>query len=298
MAVRLVLAKNVPAAIHFQVFPSMWTIIPSQAVFADEKLASLSVECPTNMRNDEEFGILVALWCGKIWDRIRVNDVMQQFCFGFLAGEVSVETSAGRIANQGRLEVEACRFKVVQSETNQTKNDAAVGGQFGLEVPKWISFGKAAADLSGHLNRTVSKIEQREGEQYQVFWRVADAGFNFWRVFGVGLNRENVLENKILGDEPLCRVIADGADTIDVSIDFRCDLRDLWFEREMRPDAVRDLRFDKQQDDRNRAAVAARVVAIALKPLKDTDATASWGTVTLARQKFRSARNKTAAVSA
>jgi hypothetical protein len=128
-----------------------------------------------------------------------------------LAGEIVVEPSSGRISNQGRLEVQASRFKIFLTETNRTNKDGAVGGQFGIEFPKWIGFGKGAADLSGHLNRTVSKVEQQEGEQYRIFWRVADAGFNFWRVFGVGLNEENVLENKILGDEPLCTIAADGA---------------------------------------------------------------------------------------
>ena len=87
----------------------MWSISILPPRFADEKLASLSVESPSNMRGDDEFGIIVALWCGKIWDRIEVDGTEHPFCFGFFAGEIVVDTSAGRLSNQGRLEVEASR---------------------------------------------------------------------------------------------------------------------------------------------------------------------------------------------
>jgi len=245
------------------------------------------------MRTDNEIGLLVALWCGKIWDRVQTDGASHQFCFGFLAGEVVVETSAGRISNQGRLEVEAGRFKISQTETDQSKANGSFGGQLGFELPKWLGFAKGAADVGGHLNRTVSKIEQKANEQYRVFWRVADAGFNFWRVFGVGLNEHNVLENKILGDEPLCHIITEGAEKVEVTVSFRCDLRDLWFRLENPGAGPLDPRFEKQQEERNRVAVASRIVAIALKrKTSEVDTSPGWGMVTLARQRLRSVSSR------
>jgi len=269
----------------------MWavSILPPRS--RDEKLASLSVECPRNMRTEDEFGLLVALWCGKVWNCIEADGIRHQFCFGFFAGEVVVETSAGRISNQGRLEVEAGRVKITAKETGESKTDTSVGGQIGFELPKWFGLGKGAADVGGHLNHTVSKIEQKDGEQYHIFWRVADAGINFWRVCGFGLNKENVLENKIIGDEPLCRIAGDREETIQVTVSFRCDLRDLWFQRASQATGPRDVRFDKEQDERNRAAVAGRVIAVALnRRAAAIDDGADFGTVILAKQKLKSVR--------
>jgi hypothetical protein len=242
----------------------MWQVSISPAPFANEKLASLSIECPTNLLNDDGFGLLVALWCGQIRDQITVDGNPQQCTFGFLAGEVVVEPIGGRISNQGRLEVEAGRFKITQSETAQTKKDGSFGGQVGLDVGKLFSLAKAAAEVGGHLNRTVSKTEQKNGEHYQVFWRVADAGHNFWRIFGVGLNSENVLENKILGEDPLCYILAEGAGLVEVSVSLRCDLRDLWFDLNDKSYSPKDARFKKEQEEKNRIAIATRVVAMAL----------------------------------
>jgi hypothetical protein len=266
----------------------MWTISISSARFADEKLASLSVECPTNLVTDRDFGILVALWCGRIRDRININGGLHKFSFGFLAGEVVVEPSGGRISNESRLEVEAGRFKVVQSETDQTKNEGQLAAQLGFDIGKWFGLAKAAADVGGHLNRTVSKTEQKDGEYYQVFWRVADAGHNFWRVFGIGLNAESVLENKIMGEEPLCYIAVDGNQPIEVLVSFRCDLRDLWFQQEDLLQLTRDSRFSKEQDERNRHAIARRVVAIALnRTLNQSGRELTEQSVVLARQKIR-----------
>lgn len=269
----------------------MWTISTSSARFADEKLASLSVESPTNLLSDDSFSLLVALWCGRIRDRIDVDGAPQRFTFGFLAGEVVVQPNGGRISNEGRLEVEAGRFKIIQSETDQTKRDGAIGGQVGIDIGKWFGLAKAAADVGGHLNRTVSKTEQKDGEHYQVFWRVADAGHNFWRVFGIGLNSESVLENKIIGEDPLCRIIAEENHSVDVSVSFRCDLRDLWFQREDPSNSSKDLRFNKEQEERNRTAVATRVVAIALnRSAGEANIEHPDQSIVLARQKLRAER--------
>jgi hypothetical protein len=82
------------------------------------------------------------------------------------------------------------------------------------------------------------------------------------------------------------------AQAIDVTVQFRCDLRDLWFHREGTTSSSSDSRFDKRQDERNRVAVAARVVAVALnRNAAAIDANAGWGTVTLAKQTLRSTKS-------
>lgn len=268
----------------------MWTVSTSSAHFADEKLASLSVECPTNLRTDRGFGLLVALWCGRVRDRIEVEGTLQEISFGFFAGEVAVDPNGGRISNGGRLEVEAGRFKVMQSETDQTKKEGKLGAQLGYDIGKWFGLTKAAADVGGHLNRTISKTEQKDGEYYEVFWRVADAGHNFWRVFGVGLNAEGVLENKIMGDDPLCHIAVDQDDQIEVLVSFRCDLRDLWFQLEASQPS-KDSRFTKEQEARNRNAVARLVVATALnRVVIQSEDEAREQMVVLARQNTRAER--------
>jgi len=267
----------------------MWTITLSRP--RSNELASLSVECPHNLRAADQFGLLIAVWCQRVRDRIEVDGIVQPFSFGFLAGEVFVESTGGRISNQGRLSVEAARFKIVNTEVDQAKKGAAVEGKIAADLPKWLSFGRTGVELGGHLNRTVSKTEQKEGEQYRIFWRVADAGYNFWRIFGIGLNQENLLENKILGDEPLCYIEASDKNQIDVNVSFRCDLRDLWFQRETTPHPI-DRRFDNDQEEKNRTAVARRVIAVALnRKSTNADVKAGYGAVILAAQKLTSVRS-------
>jgi hypothetical protein len=264
----------------------MWTFSILGPRFADEKLASLSVESPTNLRTDEEFGLLVALWCGRIRDHIETENGAQEFCFGFRVGEIAIDLTGGRISNQGRFSLAGSQVKIAQSETDAAKKDGSAGAQLGINVGKWLSgLGKAEADLGGSVNRAISNTEQKERTYSQTSWRIADAGHNFWRVSGFGLNSDNVLENRLLGDEPLCHVIAErGATHIEVLVSFRCDLRDVWFKNEGSLKSQRDARFSEGDAERNRIAIASRICAIALGRTMSNGARKMDGTVILAEQ--------------
>jgi hypothetical protein len=273
----------------------MWTVSITSAQYADEKLASLSIESPANLHTSEGLGLLVGLWCGKLYDRIQTDEGVLKFAVGFQIGEVVVEPKGGQISNRGRLQTTGGHLKIVQSDVSQAKKHGAAGGQLGINFTKWIgSLAKADADVGGRLERTVSHTEQKNHEYTQHYWRVADAGHNFWRVYGLGLNQENVLEHKIIGDEPLCHILPDlDSSSIEVTVTFRCSLKDLWFQRTGGIPAPVDSRFDPNQSELNRAAVAARIAALALGRAANISKSASLeDDIILARQILKAARKK------
>lgn len=273
----------------------MWTVSIMPAQHADEKLASISIESPTNLHTREGLGLLVGLWCGKLHDQIQMEDGILQFAVGFQVGDVVVEPVGGQISNRGRLQTTGGHLKIVQSETDHAKKHGAVGGQLGINLSKWIgSFAKADVKVGGQLERSISQTEQKNREYTQHYWRVADAGHNFWRVYGLGLNQENVLEHRIIGDEALCHVLPEleGA-SIEVTVTFRCSLKDLWFQRTSVAPPSRDLRFDPRQSELNRSAVAARVAALAIgRAATIVKSTSAEDDIVLARQILRAVRKK------
>ncbi|MEH2499151.1 hypothetical protein V1294_005630 [Bradyrhizobium sp. AZCC 1678] len=271
----------------------MWTVSILATQYADEKLASLSIESPTNLHTSEGLGLLVGLWCGRLHDRVQTDEGVLQFAVGFQIGEVVVEPKGGQISNRGRLQTTGGHLKVTQSEVDQAKRHGTVGGQLGVNFTKWIgSLAKADANVGGQVERTISQSEHKDREYIQHFWRVADAGHNYWRVYGLGLNQENVLEHKIIGDEPLCHILPELESTsIDVHVTFRCSLRDLWFQRTSTVPAPVDARFNQKQAEINRAAVAARIAALAIsRTMNIGDSGVTEGDVILARQTLRAVR--------
>src|SRR5216683_6012075 len=135
----------------------MWTVSIMSAQYADEKLASLSIESPANLHTSEGLGLLVGLWCGKLHDRIQTDEGVLQFAVGFQIGEVVVEPKGGQISNRGRLQTTGGHLKIMQSDVDQAKKHGAAGGQLGINLTKWIgSLAKADADVGGRLERTVS----------------------------------------------------------------------------------------------------------------------------------------------
>jgi hypothetical protein len=156
------------------------------------------------------------------------------------------------------------------------------------------SFAKADASVGGQLERTISQSEQKNREYTQQFWRVADAGHNFWRVYGLGLNQEDVLEHKIIGDEPLCHILPElDSSSIEITVTFRCSLKDLWFQRTSTVPAPVDSRFDLRQSELNRAAVAARIAALAIgRSANIGGSVSSDGDIILARQTLAATRKK------
>jgi hypothetical protein len=185
-------------------------------------------------------------------------------------------------------------IKIVQSELTQSSKEGVMNGEGGLDIGDWFEIAKASIKAEGHLKRTATTKVQKDGEYYQVFWRLADAGFNYWRAYGIGLNKEGILEQKIIGDKPLCYIASDqkNADTIMVDVKFQCDLRDLWLEREDKSIVFSDSRFDESQAEKNRIAVAKRICAIALnRAALPLNAASGNAQVMLARQKLQATRN-------
>jgi hypothetical protein len=273
----------------------MWTISVMSAQHADEKLASISIESPENLHTSEGLGLLVGLWCGKLHDRIQTEEGVMDFAVGFQVGEVVVEPEGGQISNRGRLQTTGGHLKIVQSETDQARKHGTVGGNLGINLTKWIgSFAKADAEVGGRLERTVSQTEQKNREYTQHYWRVADAGHNFWRVYGLGLNLENVLEHRIIGDEPLCHILPElDSKSIDVTVTFRCSPKDLWFKRTSVAPASKDSRFDLKQSELNRAAVAARITALAIgRAASIGKSSSAEDDIVLARQILKAVRGK------
>ncbi|WP_234686115.1 hypothetical protein [Bradyrhizobium monzae] len=274
----------------------MWTVSITSTQFADDRLASLSIESPANLHTKEGLGLLVGLWCGRLHDEVQTDQGTLQFSVGFQVGDVVVEPNGGQISNRGRLQTTGGHLKVSQSEIDHAKREGAAGGQIGVNLSKWIgSLAKADVDVGGKIERTTSHSEQKNREYVQHFWRVADAGHNFWRVYGLGLNQENVLEHKIIGDEPLCHILPElESDAIEVLVTFRCSLKDLWFQRTNAISIPTDPRFSQNQAEVNRSVVVARIAAIAIsRTAKSGGSGISEGDLILAKQTLRAARQKT-----
>jgi len=273
----------------------MWTISITSTQFADERLASLSIESPANLHTKEGLGLLVGLWCGRLHDEIQTDQGLLQFSVGFQIGEVVVEPTGGQISNRGRLQTTGGHLKVNQSEIDHAKREGMAGGQFGFNLSKWLgSTVKADVDVGGKIERTTSQSEQRNREYVQQYWRVADAGHNFWRVYGLGLNHENVLEHKIIGDEPLCHILPElESDAIEVLVTFRCSLRDLSFQRTNAIPISADPRFSQRQAELNRVAVVGRIAAIAIsRTAKFGRSGSAEGDLILAKQTLRAELQK------
>lgn len=271
----------------------MWTISITSTQFANEKLASISVESPANLHTSDGLGLLVGLWCGRLHNCVHISDGALEFAVGFHAGDIVVEPRGGQISNKGRLQASGGSLKIKQSDVDEATRHGEIGGHGGLDLSRWIgSLAKLDFAVGGKMDRSSSQSNQKTREFDQPFWRVADAGHNFWRVYGLGLNQENVLEHKIIGDEALCHIIPElEIEKIRISVTFRCSLRDLWFQRTNAPSRPLDLRFQREQEEINRAAVAARIAALAINRTsfgeKDSLANAD---VVLARQTLQAVR--------
>jgi hypothetical protein len=226
---------------------------------------------------------------------MQTDQGLLQFSVGFQVGEVVVEPTGGQISNRGRLQTTVGHLKVSQSEADHAKKEGEAGGHLGINFSKLIgNLGKADVNVGGRIAHTTSQSEQRNREYVQEVWRVADAGYNFWRVYGLGLNQENILEHKIIGDEPLCHILPElESDVIEVLVTFRCSLRDMSFQRTNAIPKSTDPRFSEKQSELNRAAVASRIAAIAIsRTAKSGGSGIAEGDLILAQQGLRATLQK------
>ncbi|MFC1459345.1 hypothetical protein ACETIH_22095 [Microvirga arabica] len=211
-----------------------WMTASARPKFAVERIASVAAEVPTNVRTSEQgLGLLVGLWCGKDRIDLPLEADTHTLAFGFTTGEIVVDVKGGWISTKDRFKQESYRQKRDEKSTQTASRDQKGGVGVGLGISKIANILQLCIDAEAKTSRGLVSLEEIHGEYYHVIWRVADAGHNFWRVFGHGLNEDGVLEHKVLGDEVLCTVVPDpGCSRVDISVTFRCDIRDLWIKTE------------------------------------------------------------------
>jgi hypothetical protein len=227
-----------------------------------ERIASLQAESPINARSNNELGLLVSLWCGRDILEVPAHDAKQSYSFGFTAGEVQIDIKNGNISTTNRYKQEFYREKVDRSLVKKKGRKAKGGLSWSFGLSHFLPRSKISTEISAA--NEANELQTNKNEYWQVFWRVADHGIRTWRVYGAGLNEDNVLENRILGDEILCFVVPDEtASMVEITVSFRCDIRDLWFHPE-RP-ANRAKIFQKSVPiERNKEAVASVLLSKSL----------------------------------
>ncbi|WP_257195962.1 MULTISPECIES: hypothetical protein [unclassified Bradyrhizobium] len=179
-----------------------WDIQVGEPRFAVPRVASLQTVSPRNAHAPDTIGIFVSLWCGR--DHVELgDDGLDWLSYGFRVGEIQIDVKNGRISHEGRYKQEFFRQKVDQNSKDTTTKEGKAGAILGFDIGRMFGATKLGAELGGKLSAGSLVFEEKRGEYFQVIWRVADAGHNVWRLEGTGLNPEGVLENKIVGDEPL-----------------------------------------------------------------------------------------------
>ena len=241
---------------------SEWKVQTEKPRFAISRLASLQVESPINSQTQEGLGVLVVLWCGRESIQVSVEAERRTFSFGFTVGELEVSIKNGRISAENRYKQEIYREKIDQNAKDTSTNEGKVGGAFGVDFSKFFLGAKVGAEAAGNISKGSAVIEEKKGEYYRVYWRVADAGYKYWKCFGFGLNEDNVLENKILGEDVLCYVLPDAQKKeVHILVKYVSDLKDLWFRYE--PEAGSNS-SPVNDFHRNRELVASAIIAKAL----------------------------------
>jgi hypothetical protein len=205
-----------------------WDIHVGEPKFAVPELASLQTLSPRNTHAPDTIGIFVSLWCGR--DHIDLAETgVDWLSYGFRIGEIQIEVRNGDISHEGRFKQEFFRQKVDQNAKDTSAKEGKLGGALGFDFGKLFGNTKLAAEMAGKFSTGSIVFEEKRGEYFRVVWRVADAGHNVWRFDGVGLNADGVLENKIIGDEPLFFVMPDSdADQVHITVKYFGDLFGLW----------------------------------------------------------------------
>jgi hypothetical protein len=179
-----------------------WNIEVGEPKFAVPQLASLQAASPRNTHSADSIGVFVSLWCGR--DHVDLAETsLDWLSYGFRVGEIQVEVTGGVISHEGRYKQEFFRQKIDQGAKDTSEKEGKLSGALGFDFGKLFGTAKLSADAGGKISSGSVVFEEKRGEYFRVAWRIADAGHNVWRVFGDGLNPDGVLENKLIGDEPL-----------------------------------------------------------------------------------------------
>jgi len=232
---------------------SEWKVQLGEPKFAMPQIASLQAASPRNSHSPESIGIFVSLWCGRDVFDLSPNSG-DWLSYGFRIGEVQVEVKGGVISHEGRFKQEFLRERVDQI----AKRSAASGAL----APESSQLEGSLAFKGNNISRGSQFVEEKRGEYFRVVWRVADAAHNTWRVFGDGLNHEGVLENRLIGDDPLFFVEPhEDIDEIRVTVSYFVDLFGLWVDETFRGDGTNGA----DGGLRARQAVSAAILAKALR---------------------------------
>lgn len=266
-----------------------WNVVERPPQYALDRLASLRVEAPTNARNSDSIGLLVSLWCGRVRSHILVGGQPLYFSYGFKIGEVAVHAKEGSIAVNGRFQKEFYRKEI----TSTTKKSRNLDGKGGLSLTAGFAsiLSYLPTSISGELSLAAGQhsIDSSDGKYFHVLWRVADSGHNFWTVFGTGLNDDNVLEHKILGDDVLCFINRNNSSRgISIEVEYRCELRNIWVGDFSRGQTEQqDGRRGVDLFGRNKEAIFSTVLAKSIRSTVDKENNLyEIGVITLASQKL------------
>jgi len=264
----------------------------STAKAAFKKMASINVEVPRNAIGNESLGLLVGLWCQKDSVDVSAAGRPAPVQFGFRAGDLYVETKNCRISNKNRYSSVA--YEVEIGEEKRKSLEAGAGAEGGFDLGSIVSFipflqGKATAKIA----RDQVSTERSAGTYKLRVWRCADGGRDFWRLHGVGLNQDHVLENRLLGDETLCDLtFEDASSPMTVTVTFVANLRDLWVGFPEEDSKTTDKRFAPDTELENRKSVARAIIGKALKSRQNRfDTKAGTGQVALAAQRVQISKN-------
>lgn len=200
---------------------------------AFKELASVNIDIPQNAINDDSVGILVGLWCQKEEITAQMGQDKVSVNFGFHSGDLYIHSKNCRILNSGRFKETAYEEEVNKESKDSIQKAAQIEG--GIDVSSLLTFIPfLQSKFGGKMAKEQLSLESQSGKYYLTVWRCADAGRNFWRLHGIGLNEHHVLENKILGDEILCYVSPDNRDRyFIIEACFVVDLKNLWVDHNL-----------------------------------------------------------------
>ena len=207
----------------------MWEIETRKAEIPFERIASLLLDSPINSHSDNEIGLLVELWCGRQRVMHSIEHSKNLIEFGLTRVEVVVDLSSGRISSENRLKKEFINKEVALEGKKETNKGWSIKGvlKSGIGSAK----GKNYIGIDTSLDKgALESASEKSSLNYETkIWRVADSGYNYWSVFGVGLNEYDVLENRVLGDELLCFIRpGNGARKQKINVSLRCRHDDIW----------------------------------------------------------------------
>jgi hypothetical protein len=221
------------------------------------ELCSVSVDAPSQLRTQDGFHLLVGAWFDVMKDSFDINGDQVQVSFGLKAAKLTVgHCDNTRIAMNDRHEPIVYREKITLNEKDSTEKSGEAGGGVSVETPKSWGFASFVAKLGGDYKRAVQSVQTKTGEFERVYRRFWNPGHNYWRALGASPieGESEVLDEQIIGAEPLCRIIQDG-ESAEIEVSISTSLGDLWLDYDGLDDA------ELSEAKANRTAVCKAIFA-------------------------------------